>query len=99
MENKVLEDQALVIAAPSQCYLPSHPRRSWGVSVQLYGLQFKNNWGLGDFDNLEQVVKWAGKTLQGWDGRSESASFSHTRDYESLFSREPVVSQCPVLKH
>jgi hypothetical protein len=61
---EVIEGHAFVIVSPRQCYLPSHPRRSWGISVQLYGLRSQRNWGMGDFYNLQEVVKWAGGTLQ-----------------------------------
>jgi 4-alpha-glucanotransferase len=60
----VIEGKALVIVSPHQCYLSSRPRRSWGMTVQLYGLRSQSNWGMGDLHDLQKVVKWAGETLQ-----------------------------------
>ena len=58
-----IEGTALVIAAPLQCYVPNRLRRSWGISLQLYGLRSRRNWGIGDFGDLRRVVKWAGGTV------------------------------------
>ena len=57
----VIEGRSFLIVAPRQCYLPSRPRRSWGITVQLYGLRSKRNWGMGDLHDLQEVVKWAGE--------------------------------------
>ena len=58
-----LEGQTFLISAPAQCYLPANPRRSWGITIQLYGLRSRTNWGVGDFRDLKTVMKWAGGTL------------------------------------
>jgi len=55
--------EALVIVAPKQCYLPDQPNRSWGVTVQLYGLSSARNWGIGDFKDLSMLATWAGSRL------------------------------------
>ncbi|MDX1411754.1 MAG: hypothetical protein R3351_06325, partial [Nitrospirales bacterium] len=62
--SNLIEGRSFLIVAPRQCYLPSRPRRSWGITVQLYGLRSKRNWGMGDLNDLQEVVKWAGKTLK-----------------------------------
>ena len=59
-----IEGTALVIAAPLECFVPNRPSRSWGISLQLYGLRSRRNWGIGDFGDLRRVMKWAGGTLQ-----------------------------------
>jgi hypothetical protein len=49
-----------LIAAPSRCYEPavlSRGSRLWGVAVQLYTLRSESNWGIGDFADLEAVVR------------------------------------------
>ncbi len=58
----VLEARSFVIAAPQKCYLPSGARRDWGIGVQLYGIRSRDNWGIGDFRDLERIMKKAGKT-------------------------------------
>ncbi|MDH5193402.1 MAG: 4-alpha-glucanotransferase [Nitrospira sp.] len=55
-----------VIVVPSQCYL--HPavkdfRRTWGITIQLYGLRSVKNWGIGDFRDLREMIQWAGSRL------------------------------------
>jgi 4-alpha-glucanotransferase len=60
--SRVLEAQSLVIVAPQRCYLPSGSKRTWGLGVQLYGIRSRENWGIGDFRDLERIMKTAGKT-------------------------------------
>jgi 4-alpha-glucanotransferase len=53
-------DRCLVILAP-QCYEPLEileGRRLWGVAVQLYGLRSRDNWGIGDFSDLQLLTRW-----------------------------------------
>ena len=48
-----------LIVAPRACYTPEAMqagKRIWGVSVQLYGLRSKHNWGIGDFTDLQQLL-------------------------------------------
>src|SRR5581483_2650586 len=35
----------------------SDGRRIWGVAAQLYLLRSRNNWGIGDFTDLHQLVQ------------------------------------------
>lgn len=58
--ERTVEGNALLIVAPRQCYLPSSPKRAWGISLQLYGLRSKKNWGIGDFRDLGNVMRVAG---------------------------------------
>ncbi|TVQ39638.1 MAG: 4-alpha-glucanotransferase [Wenzhouxiangella sp.] len=48
--------------APANCFLPPSLRagqRRWGISVQLYGLRSRSNWGIGDFGDLGRLVELA----------------------------------------
>jgi 4-alpha-glucanotransferase len=60
--SRVLEAQTMVIAAPQRCYLPPGSKRELGLGVQLYGIRSRENWGIGDFRDLERIMKTAGKT-------------------------------------
>lgn len=51
-----------LIVAPAQCFLPpalESDRRCWGVAVQLYTVRSEQNWGIGDFQDLAALVRWA----------------------------------------
>jgi len=48
-----------LIFAPKTCYSPQEAAdfKLWGYAAQLYSLQSENNWGLGDFGDLSQLIK------------------------------------------
>lgn len=48
-----------IIIAPKRCYEPEPLRqgeRLWGACVQLYTLRSEQNWGIGDFGDLKQML-------------------------------------------
>ena len=48
-----------LIIAPETCYQPlelANDRRIWGISLQLFSLRSRRNWGIGDFTDLQSVV-------------------------------------------
>ena len=52
-----------LIAAPPQAYTPAwleEGRRAWGFNLPLYALRSRANWGVGDFADLMEVIRWAG---------------------------------------
>jgi 4-alpha-glucanotransferase len=52
-----------LIAAPTQVYAPAwlqEGRRAWGFNLPLYALRSRANWGMGDFADLMEVIRWAG---------------------------------------
>jgi len=54
------EVESLLIVAPQACYLPDAIEagdKPWGVSLQLYSLRSRRNWGIGDFTDLRMVVE------------------------------------------
>jgi len=51
---------SLLIATPETCYQPpafEAGEKAWGISLQLYTLRSKRNWGIGDFTDLVNAVK------------------------------------------
>jgi 4-alpha-glucanotransferase len=61
LEHSGTEGCAL-IAAPEKCHEPTAlvaGRRLWGVAVQLYALRSENNWGIGDFSDLAELLRLA----------------------------------------
>jgi 4-alpha-glucanotransferase len=59
IEHGACADGALIVA-PRGCFEPQvlrDGRRLWGLAVQLYTLRSARNWGIGDFADLEDVVR------------------------------------------
>ncbi len=52
-----------LIVAPETCYHPSNAAKEklWGFAAQLYSLRSDNNWGIGDFSDLQALVTQANK--------------------------------------
>ncbi len=48
-----------LIVAPASCYGPKEAAdyKMWGFAAQLYSLKSDNSWGIGDFSDLNKLVK------------------------------------------
>lgn len=54
-----LTGEARLIVAPAQCHesrVIGAGQRVWGIAVQLYALRSPENWGIGDFRDLREVI-------------------------------------------
>ncbi|HUG44376.1 MAG TPA: 4-alpha-glucanotransferase [Acidobacteriota bacterium] len=54
-------ESSLLISAPRRAYSgesDSGDLRRWGVFSPLYALRTGENWGVGDFSDLERLVEW-----------------------------------------
>lgn len=52
--------QTRIIVAPRRCWTPAALRQGekcWGALVQLYTVRSANNWGIGDFGDLQQLLQ------------------------------------------
>ncbi len=52
-------EESLLIIAPVACYKQPallSGQKMWGLSIQLYTLRSKDNWGIGDFGDLKQLI-------------------------------------------
>lgn len=51
--------QSLIIT-PGHCYQPAafSEKKQWGIALQLYGLRSAKNWGIGDFTDLAQTLRY-----------------------------------------
>ena len=57
-----------IIKVPQRCFIPDdiqQGKKIWGLSVQLYCVRSRRNWGIGDFTDLSLLVGQA--ALQGAD--------------------------------
>ncbi len=52
-----------LIFAPKTCYSPKDAAnfKMWGFAAQLYSLKSQQNWGLGDFSDLQHLVRATAK--------------------------------------
>ena len=60
----------LIISAPL-CYEPAAilaGRKLWGIAVQLYTLRSRDNWGIGDFNDLGALIRWVAPQGAGFIG-------------------------------
>jgi 4-alpha-glucanotransferase len=78
-----VDAECALIVAPTACAEPTalrEDRRLWGIAVQLYTLRSDQNWGIGDFADLEQAVR--GFATSG-------ASFVALNPLHALFPANP----------
>jgi 4-alpha-glucanotransferase len=64
-------ERCQLIVAPQKCYEPpviADGRRLWGVALQLYTLRSRANWGIGDFHDLETLIRWTASCGAGFIG-------------------------------
>ncbi|AEP30212.1 4-alpha-glucanotransferase [Brumicola nitratireducens] len=57
-----------IIKVPQRCFIPAEiqqGKKIWGLSIQLYCVRSRRNWGIGDFTDLQLLIKQA--ALQGAD--------------------------------
>jgi 4-alpha-glucanotransferase len=62
-----------LIVTPDRCFEPPElagDARIWGVAVQLYALRSENNWGMGDFSDLAELLRLASAAGAGFIGIS-----------------------------
>lgn len=57
-----------LIVCPRSSYQPEAARGTWGLAVQLYGLRSRDDWGIGDYADLEAVIDWAAEAGAGLVG-------------------------------
>jgi len=62
-----------LIVTPEKCFEPADISRGaklWGVAVQLYALRSQDNWGIGDFTDLAELLRLAAGAGAGFVGVS-----------------------------
>jgi 4-alpha-glucanotransferase len=77
------DESMSLIVAPRQAYLPSHLENGgklWGISTQLYALKRDKGWGIGDFQDLDELMEAA---------NSLGASVVGLNPLHMLFVRDP----------
>lgn len=77
-----------LIVHPPRCHQPlADGQRVWGLSLQLYGVRSRRNWGIGDFTDLRHLVEWSAKAGAGLVGVNPlHALFPHNPHHNSPYS-------------
>ncbi|HUX74583.1 MAG TPA: 4-alpha-glucanotransferase [Steroidobacteraceae bacterium] len=73
----------LLIVSPARCFEPpaiAAGRRLWGVSLQLYTIRSRQNWGIGDFNDLQSLIRWFA---------ARGAGFIGLNPLHALFAADP----------
>jgi 4-alpha-glucanotransferase len=81
--KKKLAKTSRTIITPDTCYLPPaiHEGRAWGISIDLYSLRSERNWGVGDFTDLDAVVKWVDSLGGGFVGINPLHAVPNTKPF------------------
>lgn len=61
LADQILLGQACVVSAPRRCYQPPSSKKRWGIGLQLYSVRSRDNWGSGDFGDLQKIIQVVGK--------------------------------------
>jgi 4-alpha-glucanotransferase len=84
LERAGRESCALIVA-PDQCFEPAGVARGgkvWGVAVQIYTLRSEQNYGIGDFGDVKELLRLA---------RDAGASFIGVSPLHALFPSDPTL--------
>ena len=96
LEHAGRESCALIVA-PGRCYEPADlacGAKLWGVAVQLYALRSENNWGIGDFSDLAELLRLAAAAGAGFVGISPvHALFPSDPTLYSPYSAPPAATR------
>ncbi|MBF0557838.1 MAG: 4-alpha-glucanotransferase [Nitrospirae bacterium] len=68
--KSVLQKTCRIIITPDACYIPPKldPGKTWGLSLNLYSLKSLRNWGVGDFTDLDNIVRYTAGLKGGFVG-------------------------------
>jgi (1->4)-alpha-D-glucan 1-alpha-D-glucosylmutase len=82
------DSQLSLILHPPRCHQAlAAEQRVWGLSVQLYGVRSKRNWGIGDFSDLRHLAAWAAQAGADLIGVNPlHALFPHNPRHNSPYS-------------
>jgi (1->4)-alpha-D-glucan 1-alpha-D-glucosylmutase len=82
------DSQLSLILHPPRCHQAlASEQRVWGLSVQLYGVRSKRNWGIGDFSDLRHLAAWAAQAGADLIGVNPlHALFPHNPRHTSPYS-------------
>jgi len=79
----LLQKTSKVILTPDTCYIPPELQngRAWGLSVNLYSIRSARNWGIGDFTDLKNIVRWVANLKGGFIGINPLHTIPNTKPF------------------
>jgi 4-alpha-glucanotransferase len=86
--------QMRYIVTPERAYMDPHlgrGGRAAGVSISLYGVRSRRNWGCGDFRDLLDVIDWA---ADGLDAAFVGLNPLHAIHNRRPFNTSPYLPNC-----
>jgi 4-alpha-glucanotransferase len=78
-------ESCALIVTPDRCREPRELRsggKLWGVAVQLYAMRSENNWGIGDFSDLAELLRLSA---------AAGANFVGVSPVHALFPSDPTL--------
>ncbi len=69
-----------LLVSPQTAYNPIHSQKLWGLSVQLYSVNSDTNLGVGDFNDLQNLIRHSAQS---------GASYILLNPLHKLFSQDP----------
>lgn len=85
VEGPGIDASSLVVSAPARL---SPASRQWGVSVPLYSLRSRGDWGVGSYADLSALARWLGE---------RGASLAGTLPLYATFLDTPAPDPSPYL--
>ena len=92
-------EEVPLIVAPERAFGGDFDR-GWLIAVQLYSVRSARNWGIGDFTDLEGLIRLAERARRRRH-RPQSAACAvrrPARRLQPLFAEQPAVSQCALYR-
>ena len=81
--TNLLNKTSRIIVTPDTCYIPPklNDRRTWGLSINLYSVRSFRNWGIGDFTDLKEIVRFTADLKGGLVGINPLHALQNTRPF------------------
>jgi 4-alpha-glucanotransferase len=81
--TNLLQKTSKVIITPESCYIPPELRdeRTWGLSINLFSISSSRNWGIGDFTDLKNIIRWVADLKGNFVGINPLHSIPNTKPF------------------